>query len=173
METNVYLKSCIVFMGIILAACVGGIPLESMPQQPIPNESLMSQDINIKGKKYNSIMTYDKKSGIIIIDFFDSDNKPAKILRSKTVNAKLTLNDSEYEMIVFKNPSVKSYLTGSRRAKRQWRLKPKGEVIYAKDERIKNISEFSLTVPLMIYGKRYYLYYVFHENQRQLDTRSM
>ena len=149
MKANIYLKLYIVFMAIILSACSRGITLDSLPLKPVPIESITSQSIHINGVKYNSIMEYDKNAGIIIIDFFDANNKPAKIIRTKTVKAKLVLDDSKFEMITFKNPAIKSYLAGSRRAKRPWRLKAKGEVIYAKDKRLENISHFSLIVHLM------------------------
>ena len=173
MKTNIYLKLYIVFMAIILSACAKSIPLDSMPLQPVPKESFTSQSLSIKGKEYNAIMAYDKNAGIIIIDFFDSNNQPEKIVRTKTTKAKLILPNSKFEMIMFKNPAIKSYPSGSRRAKRQWRLKPKGEVIYAKDERLKNISHFSLIVQLKIYDNNYLLNYVFHEKPFQQDSGAM
>ena len=172
MKPNIYLKIYIVFMPIILSACTKGIPLDSMPLQPVPKESITSQSIYINGDKYNSIMEYDKNAGIILIDFFDANNQPAKIVRAKTTKAKLILPNSKFEMIMFKNPAIKSYPSGSR-AKRQWRLKPKGEVIYAKDERLKNISHFSLFVQLKIYGNNYLLNYVFHQKPFQQDSGAM
>ncbi len=173
MKTNIYLKLCVVFMAIILSACARGIPLDNMPLQPVPTESLTSQLLHINGKIYNSIMEYDKNADIIIIDFFDANNKPAKIIRSKTVKAKLVLYDSKFEMIMFKNPAIKSYPSGSRRAKTQFRLKPKGETIYAKDMRLKNISHFSLIVQLKINDKNFLLNYVFHQKPLQQDTGAL
>ena len=162
MNITIFFRLCILSIPFITSACASSFLAHSVPVQPIPKDSLTSQTLSIREEDYNSIMQYDYNTGIILIDFFDSNNNPAKIIRKNCVKAGLVLPESKSETIIFKNPRIRSYPAGSK-ARRQWRLKPYGEFIYAKDDRLKNLSDFSLTVPLMIRGRKYSLNYVFHE----------
>ena len=87
-------------------------------------------------------MKHNALEGILAIEFPNTNEDQVKVLRVNNEKVLLILHDGETKEIYFKHPVIKRYSSGSRQTKKQLRLKSKSEIIYAKKDFLKDLSNF-------------------------------
>ena len=108
-------------------------------------------------------MKYNDQEGILAIEFSDTDEDPVKIIRERNIKARLNLPDGETKEFSFTNPVIENYPSGSQQAKKGLQQKPKSEIIYAKNDFLRNLLKFSLKVWVPIEETTYVIKYNYPE----------
>ena len=163
MKPGRVIKISLMIIPLVWFGCAGLNQTIDKSKDPENHLHSITQTRSFGDQHFHAVMKYNDREGGLVIEFSNINEDPVKILRAKNVKALLTLPDGWTKEFYFKNPVIKRYPTGSRQAKKQLRLKPKSEIIYAEKDFLKDLSNFSLKMWLPVKGTTYVIKYEYPE----------
>ena len=163
MKPRRIIRICLIIVPLLWSGCSGLNPTIDKSKESENHLHSITQTRSFGDQQYDTLLKYDSREGILSIVFTNRDKDPVRILSEQNIKAHLTLPNGEIKEFFFINPVIKNYPSTFRMAKKQLRQKPKSELIYVKEDFLRNLSNFSLKVWLPVKGTIYIMKYEYQE----------